>query len=40
MGRRTGNLVSRFSYKYYEESKLLKDKLDKVLLNIEDQIPL
>lgn len=35
-GRRTGNLVSRFSYKYYEESKLLKDKLDKVLLNIEE----
>ena len=35
-GRKTGNLVSRFSYKFYEESKLLKDKLDKVLLNIEE----
>ena len=35
-GRKTGNLVSRFSYEYYEETKLLKDKLDKVLLNIEE----
>ncbi len=35
-GRKTGNLVSRFSYSFYEESKLLKDKLDKVLLNIEE----
>ena len=35
-GRKTGNLVSRYSYKYYEDSKILKDRLDRVLLNIEE----